>query len=348
MSSDPLQLWYTRCPVPTATSLAVELGWLDDEFAGDGIPVQSLASSDDPAVHQAHFAQTIPGFFRQGGNLPPLVARARGENVRLIGVSWPQTTHRILVRSGSGITDLADLAGQRLAVPRRTDDAIDFWNVTVRRAWQQALSSARLADADVQLVDFPVSRKFIDTATSGAGRRASLWGAESSLRFQSEEALALARGDVDAIFSEGGTAVVLRHALNLSILKDLHEYPDVSGRVNNGYPLALTVTGDLLDRRPDVVARWVSRLQDAAHWAAENERETKRILAAEAGIAEELVDEAFGADAHRELSIETAESARAAIESQNRRLVDWGVIDEPVDLDSYIVSHDLIETAVAA
>jgi ABC-type nitrate/sulfonate/bicarbonate transport system substrate-binding protein len=254
----------------------------------------------------------------------------------------------VLVRSGSGITQLSDLAGLKLAVPRRTDDAIDFWNVTVRRAWQQLLTSARLGDGDVELVDLPVNRKFIDTATSGAGANASLWGAESSLRFQSEEALALARGEVDAIFSEGGTAVVLRHALDHSILRDLHDYPDTAGRVNNGYPLALTVTGDLLDERPEVVARWIQRLQEAAAWSAENERKSKRILAAEAGIAEELVDEAFGVDAHRELAIQPAATARAAIEAQNRRLHDWGVIDQPVDLDAYIASHELVETAVAA
>ena len=25
-------IWFTRCPVPTATGLAYKLGWLDEEF----------------------------------------------------------------------------------------------------------------------------------------------------------------------------------------------------------------------------------------------------------------------------------------------------------------------------
>ena len=28
-------LWFTRCPVPTATGLAYKLGWLTEEFAAD-------------------------------------------------------------------------------------------------------------------------------------------------------------------------------------------------------------------------------------------------------------------------------------------------------------------------
>ncbi len=48
-------LWYTRCPVPTAFSIAVQRGLLDEEFAADGVAIQSLRVSNDPAVRQSHF-----------------------------------------------------------------------------------------------------------------------------------------------------------------------------------------------------------------------------------------------------------------------------------------------------
>ncbi|HEY0713786.1 MAG TPA: ABC transporter substrate-binding protein, partial [Polyangia bacterium] len=35
-------IWYTRCPVPTATGLAYKLGWLAQEFAAEGIAVRTL------------------------------------------------------------------------------------------------------------------------------------------------------------------------------------------------------------------------------------------------------------------------------------------------------------------
>ena len=36
------QIWFTRCPVPTATGLAYKLGWLNDEFARDNIKIATL------------------------------------------------------------------------------------------------------------------------------------------------------------------------------------------------------------------------------------------------------------------------------------------------------------------
>ena len=44
-----MQLWYSRCPVPTASSVAIERGMLDEAFAPDGIAVQSLDASCDIA-----------------------------------------------------------------------------------------------------------------------------------------------------------------------------------------------------------------------------------------------------------------------------------------------------------
>jgi hypothetical protein len=31
------QLWYTRCPVPTASGLAYNLGWLTSALGADGL-----------------------------------------------------------------------------------------------------------------------------------------------------------------------------------------------------------------------------------------------------------------------------------------------------------------------
>jgi len=33
-------LWYTRCPAPTAATIAIRNGWLEEEFARDGIAVR--------------------------------------------------------------------------------------------------------------------------------------------------------------------------------------------------------------------------------------------------------------------------------------------------------------------
>ena len=70
------ELWYTRCPVPTASGIALELGWLAHEFDRLGIRLSSLRDSDAADVRLAHFSHSLPGLFREGGNIPAIWARA--------------------------------------------------------------------------------------------------------------------------------------------------------------------------------------------------------------------------------------------------------------------------------
>ena len=130
-------LWYTRCPVPTAFSVAIRLGWIDDEFAPDKIEVASLLSSAARATRESHFAHTQPGSFRHGGNIPPLWAFSEGNDVRLIALSWNDEIQVVLARPDSDIRTVADLKGRKLGVPRRLHDSIDFWRATVLRGMSQ-------------------------------------------------------------------------------------------------------------------------------------------------------------------------------------------------------------------
>ena len=70
-------IWYTRCPVPTATGIAADLGWLADEFAPDGVEVRSLQDIPRQEASDFHFTHAHPGLFREGGNVPALWARSR-------------------------------------------------------------------------------------------------------------------------------------------------------------------------------------------------------------------------------------------------------------------------------
>ena len=60
------QIWFTRCPVPTASGIAYKLGWLSEEFAADGLPVATLQEARQLGHH--HYDHQLPGLFREGGN----------------------------------------------------------------------------------------------------------------------------------------------------------------------------------------------------------------------------------------------------------------------------------------
>jgi ABC-type nitrate/sulfonate/bicarbonate transport system substrate-binding protein len=334
-------IWYTRCPVPTAFSVAVRNGWLDDELAADGIAVQSLAASTDRAVRQAHFEQTQSHFFRHGGNIPPIVSRSRGADVRLIGLSWTDTLEAVLALPESGIETVADLRGRRLALPRRVNDSVDFWRATIIRGWQRALEVAGLSDDDVEFVEIEIDRAYVDDTTESTERRSTLWDARFMLGHQREEAAAIVRGEVDAIFSQGATGAIVKSFLGARTVLDVGQLDDRALRVNNSVPLALTVTGDLLDSRPDVVARVLARTLQAADWARGHASDAGRIVAAEVGVPEEILDVGFSPQVTAQLDVDLDAEKVAGLISQTELLRRHGFLAGDVDLDAFIAREPL-------
>ena len=131
------QIWYTRCPVPTASGIAIHHGWLSEEFARDGIQVSSLRASSDRAVRESHFDHRVENSFRHGGNAPPIWSRSEGQDLVAIGLTWLPQYQRILALPGSGIRRVEDLRGERLAMPRRTGEKIDFWRASAQQGYLQ-------------------------------------------------------------------------------------------------------------------------------------------------------------------------------------------------------------------
>lgn len=306
----PDTLWFTRCPVPTATGIAADRGWLGREFAPDGIAVRSLQDAPPEVAADHHYTHALTGLFREGGNVPALWARSRGERTRLVGLTWIEERQVVLVRSGSGVTEPGQLRGLRLAVPHH-GIAIDFWRAMALAGLHGALSLAGLTPADVELVDVP--------AAPGEGQ----WEAELT---------ALRDGVVDAVYVKGALAVEAARRIGAEVAVDLDAVPDRRARVNNGTPRPITVRQELLDAHPDLVARFLAVLLEAADWAAGQPAEVARILGAETGAGEEGVAGAYAAGGHRTLHLDLSEDRLALLEQQERFLDRHGFLAGPVDV----------------
>src|SRR6185436_19862658 len=100
-----------------------------------------------------------------------------------------------------------------------------------------------------------------------ASHSGSLFGAFTNRRLQSAEVLALLRGEVDAIYVAGGRGPDLEAFFGVQRVFDLQAQEDRALKINNITPAALTVSGALLDERPDLLARYVASTLRAARWA---------------------------------------------------------------------------------
>lgn len=338
LADDPSALeriWFTRCPVPTASGLAYKLGWLEQEFAADGLPVSTLQEARQLGHH--HYDHQLPGLFREGGNVPALAARAAGSPSRLIGLTWIEEWQTILVRPDSGIRSAADLRGKRLALPAWGDSRPgSIARAMSLHGYKGALASAGLRLDDVQLVEVAL----LDQATAATPELGlqRLW---SGLEY-------LARGEVDAVYVKGAAAADAARRLGLVVGVDLDLLPDPRHRINNGTPRPITVHQRLLDNHFDLVVRFLAQTLRAAEWAAGNRAALNSILEEETRAGSQGVAEAYRGDFHTTLAPELSAQRLAFLGTQKDFLYLHGFLEADFDIADWVdlrplqAAHELL------
>lgn len=326
----PDKLWYTRCPVPSPLGIAARLGWLAETFASDGIGIESIIDSKDRSVRESHFDHHLSWSFRQGGNIPPIWARAKGRDTRLVAITWTDEFQALITLPGSGITDAAQLAGKRIAIPRRTNDLIDFHRATALKGTVSGLSLVGLSHQDVTLVDLPIAESVIiaagEPSLHGLRRRHPYF----------EEVQALVRGQADAIFVKGAEGIVVANLIGAQVVAEFGHHPDPKIRINNGTPRTLTVDAALADQRPDLVVRLLTVVQRAGQWAEQHADETLRFVAREIGTTEEAVLASNGPEVYRHLGLSLDAPLVEAIGYFKDFLLEWGFLPADFALDAWV------------
>jgi ABC-type nitrate/sulfonate/bicarbonate transport system substrate-binding protein len=333
-------LWYTRCPAPTAASVAIRQGWLEEEFAPDGIAVRSISEAADEATRLAHYSHDHPALFRFGGYVPPLQAMARGVNLRIIGLNWHDRVagfytlpeHPLMRAWAEGARALR---GARIALPIRRRDRTDWWRATVLAGIEHLLAISGLGRDEITVVPIEIDRAYYDDATAGPEARASLWGSRSQFAVQREEVAALYRGEVDVIYSDAALAAILSATTGAVPVVRLRGHEDDS-EAGFGHPIILTVSARLLADRPDLVDRWMARLMDAQGWVRAHQSETRRIFANDTGLPEALLDQGYSSRLLDQVDVSLSPARIALVHHKYEHMLAHGFLDRPFDLDAMI------------
>lgn len=321
-------IWFTRCPVPTATGLAYKLGWLDAEFAPEGIKVATLQDNRDLGRH--HYDHQLPSLIREGGNLLAIAARAQGAPSRLIGLTWIDEAQAILVRPGSGITRPEHLKGRRIALPGWSEkpDAAHVRGSSIARGMSQhgikgALAYAGLTFDDVTFVE--VGQRPREEGDPRAQLQ-SLWTGLPDL----------VDGRVDAAYVKGASAIDAAQRLGLEVGIDLDALPDRRWRVNNGTPRPITVHQDLIDNHFDLVVRFLERTLAAAEWAKTNQAKVREVLQGETRAGAEGVARAYSDETLADLHPDLSDERLALFEQQKRFMFVHNLLDRDFDLTDWV------------
>jgi ABC-type nitrate/sulfonate/bicarbonate transport system substrate-binding protein len=335
-------LWFTRCPVPTATGLAYKLGWLEEDFAQDAIQVKTLQEVGGELARH-HYDHELKTLVREGGNLLALPARAQGAPTKLVGLTWIEEHQVILVRPDSDIRHPEHLTGKRLALPafRSEDIANNRRGRSIARGmslagYKGALASVGRTLDDVQLVELG--------GQAGASGNGNLAQADNNLGTNLWEGLApLIRGEVDAVYVKGASAVEAARRAGAVVGINLDKLPDKRFRVNNGTPRPITVHEDLIAKHFELLVRFLYQTLRAADWAKSHKDEVLQILQGETRAGNEGVSEAYRDGFHLSLAPDlSSERVELFRQQKNFQLV-HGFLDRDFDFDAWIDPRPLAE-----
>lgn len=337
--SHPTDIWYTRCGGATASTIAIQQRFLHDEFAGEETVLHALQETQDRAIRESHFDHSIPSMFREGGNIPPIWARAKGVDTVVVGISWVDEFQSIVVRADSAIRSLADLPGKRLAVPLYEGITIDFQRGANFHGLANGLALAGLGRDDVTFVDVTIPE----------GQRRPSGTAELEALFD---------GRVDVVFlrQSSGLTLFREQGEALRELVRLTDEPNPLHRINNGTPRPVTVHRSFLDEHRDIVVRYLGALLRAAEWAETNPAAALDALTREDGRASaEIIAATFPRYA-TSLRPRLTQDYVDGLTAQKDFLRDWGFLAKDFDVAQWIDHGPLAEaeallaaeTAVAA
>lgn len=299
--------------IPTPSSLAAQLGYLQAEVARIGEPSVRIEFGDYDHRDDVYW-------MRHAANSKALFARSRGSDAHAVAFSPCESGERIFVRADSDIRTVADLKGRRIALPLIANRLFDMDRQVYLKPYLTALRRAGLTLGDVRIVDTPFERPKLRDAPPEPRNFFEVAGET----FLSQ----LRRGEVDAAStivrpSDGGD------------LREIYASRNDEALIARGELRALLVSGPLLREHRDVVVGFVKCLLRAGDWAAAHPGEVLGLVARDIGLAE---------DALKRREIDLAGWSRVGCSDFDRQVMEQrveflrsvGIIEGPVALDEWI------------
>ncbi len=124
--------------------IAKEKGFFEEEFADDGITVETYNFANGPAGNEAFTAGELD-FFNGMGDQPFISGVGNGISISLLAALNEQGKgNAIIVKNDDEINEIEDLVGKRIGV---------YIGTQQQKAWLQKLAAVGLGESDVEFVN---------------------------------------------------------------------------------------------------------------------------------------------------------------------------------------------------
>ena len=277
------EVYYTNCPLVSASNVDQELGWTKEEYSKIGVDFAYFRSRRETNWYP-HYIHNQENLSRFGGLFPPIHVQADLRRTRLLGLTHvPTEGGCMMVRARDDIFRMSDLKGKKIGMTKSLNTIKnDWWRI---QEHQQILLMLRLngmTEKDVQIVDFPYPDDWYeDPKMLEPLYNPTEWQLnrdhKHDLAFRPLET-ALLEGKVDAIYSQSKVFQHLQEATGqMKAIEDLSRYPDWTLQVAN-IPAVITCTDTMAEKHPELAVAFLKGMIRAGRWANEHKRAAAVIL----------------------------------------------------------------------
>jgi ABC-type nitrate/sulfonate/bicarbonate transport system substrate-binding protein len=277
------EVYYTNCPLISASNVDQELGWTKEEYKKIGVKYGFLRSVRENDWYP-HYIHNLDNLIRFGGLFPPIHVHADIRRTRLLGVTHvPHEGGVLLVRGKDDIYRMSDLKGKKIGLSRSLNRIKnDWWRIQEHQGIELMLRMNGMTMKDVEIVEFPYPDDWYNSPEMLTPiENPSEWQLKRDhkhdLAFRPLET-ALEKGVIDAMYSQSKVLSVLTEATGkFAIIEDLSKYPDWRLQVAN-IPAAITCSDVMANEHPELAVTFMKGMIKVGRWANEYKHAAAAIL----------------------------------------------------------------------
>jgi ABC-type nitrate/sulfonate/bicarbonate transport system substrate-binding protein len=276
------EVYYTNCPLVSASNVDQELGWTREEFKKIGVQYAFLRSRRENNWYP-HYIHNLDNLIRFGGLFPPVHVHADIRRTRLLGATQVYEGGCLMVRARDNIYRMKDLKGKKIGLTKSLNTIKnDWWRIQEEQGIELMLMLNDMTRDDVEIVEFPYPDDWYDDPEmlEPMDNPSELWlkrDHKHDLAFRPLEP-ALEQGVVDAIYTQSGPLQHLQEATGkFKAIEDLSKYPDWTLQVCN-VPAVITCTDAMAEQHPELVVTFMKGMIKVGRWANEHKHAAAVIL----------------------------------------------------------------------
>jgi len=286
LSTVPLnwkEVWYTNCPLVSASNVDQELGWTREEYKKIGVKYDFFRNARENDFYP-HYIHNLDNLIRFGGLFPPVQVHADIRRTKLLGLTHvPYEGGAMMVRARDDIYRMTDLKGKKIGLSKSMNRIKnDWWRIQEEQGIELMLRMNGMTRKDVEIVEFPYADDWYNNPKilEPLYNPSDLWlqrDHKHDLAFRPLET-ALLTGVVDAIYNQSKVCQHLQEATGkIKAIEDLSKYPDWTLQVAN-IPAAITCTDVMAEQHPELAVTFLKGMIKVGRWANEHKHAAAAIL----------------------------------------------------------------------